>query len=191
MKIIVGLGNPGPRYETTRHNAGFLVLDLLAEKWHMDFKKQAHFSLIADGRVAGEKVILMKPMTYMNLSGKAVGDAVGFYKIDMAELLVVYDDMDLDVGRLRIKQGGSGGGHNGMNSIIHQLAGQDISRIKIGIGRPDREQASDYVLMPFPDQDWALVKPAIEKGAEAAELWFREGVFAAMNQYNSFTPEIL
>lgn len=190
MKIIVGLGNPGPRYETTRHNVGFLVLDLLAEKLNIDFKKQAHFSSVAEGRLRGEKIILIKPMTYMNLSGKAVGHAVGFYKIDLSDLLVIYDDMDLDVGRIRIKQGGSGGGHNGMNSIITHLSSQEISRIKIGIGRPGREKVTDYVLMPFPDQDWEWVKPAIYKGTEAAELWLKDGVSAAMNKYNSFTHEV-
>ena len=184
MKIVVGLGNPGPRYETTRHNAGFLVLDLLAERMHLDFTKQAHFSAIAEGRVLGEKVILMKPQTYMNLSGKAVKDAVNFYKVDLTDLLVIYDDMDLDVGRLRIKQGGSGGGHKGMNSIISNLSSQNISRIKIGIGRPVLEQPADYVTMPFTDEDWALVKPAMEKGAEAAEFWLKEGISAAMNKYN-------
>lgn len=177
VKIVVGLGNPGPRYETTRHNAGFMVLDLLAEKLQIDFSKQAHFSSIAEGRILGEKLLLMKPQTFMNLSGKAVRDAVNFYKIDLADLLIVYDDMDLDVGRLRIKQGGSGGGHNGMNSIISNLSSQNLSRIKIGIGRPNREQPADYVTMPFTDRDWELVKPAIEKGAEAAEFWIKEGVF--------------
>lgn len=188
MKIIAGLGNPGPRYETTRHNAGFLALDLLAEKLNIDFIKQAHFSAIAEGRILGEKVLLMKPLTYMNLSGRAVRDAVSFYKIDLADLLIIYDDMDLDVGRLRVKQGGSGGGHNGMNSIISHLSSQNISRIKIGIGRPDREQPADYVTMPFTDKDWELVKPAIEKGADAAELWFKEGISVAMNKYNVVTP---
>jgi len=184
MKIVVGLGNPGPRYETTRHNAGFMVLDLLAEKLHIDFTRQAHFSSIAEGRILSEKVLLMKPLTYMNLSGRAVRDAVSFYKVDLPDLLIIYDDMDLDVGRLRVKQRGSGGGHKGMNSIISNLSSQDISRIKIGIGRPNTEQLADYVTMPFTDEDWKLVKPAIEKGAEAAEFWLKEDIFATMNKYN-------
>lgn len=184
MKVIVGLGNPGSRYETTRHNVGFMVLDMLAEKMNIDFSKQSHFSFVAEGRILGEKVLLMKPQTYMNLSGRAVRDAVNFYKIDLAELLIIYDDMDLDLGRLRVRQGGSSGGHNGINSIISHLSSQNISRIKIGIGRSDREGAVSYVTMPFTDQDWEQVKPAIEKGAEAAECWLKEGISAAMNKYN-------
>lgn len=188
MKIIAGLGNPGSRYETTRHNAGFMVLDFLAEKMNIDFIKQAHSSDVAEGRISGEKVLLMKPLTYMNLSGRAVRDAVNFYKIDLAELLIIYDDMDLEAGRLRVKQGGSGGGHKGMNSIISHLSSQNISRIKIGIGRPDREDPVNYVTMPFTDKDWDLVKPALEKGADAAEFWLKEGILAVMNKYNGTSP---
>lgn len=188
MKIIAGLGNPGLRYETTRHNVGFMVLDMLAEKMNIDFSKQAHFSSVAEGRIFGEKVLLMKPMTFMNLSGRAVSDAVNFYKIDLAELLIVYDDMDLDLGRLKVRQGGSSGGHKGINSIISHLSSQNISRIKIGIGRPDREGTVDYVTMPFTDQDWEQVKPALEKGADAAEFWLKEGIPAAMNKYNGILP---
>lgn len=185
MKIIAGLGNPGPRYETTRHNVGFLVLDFLAEKLNIDFNKENHFSSVAEGRISGEKILLMKPQTFMNLSGRAVQDAVSFYKIDLSDLLVIYDDMDLPAGRLRLKQRGSAGGHNGMNSIINHLSSQEISRIKVGIGRPDREKPANYVLMPFPDADWESVKTALEKGADAAELWIKEGISAAMNKFNS------
>lgn len=184
VKIVVGLGNPGPRYETTRHNAGFMVLDLLAEKLNIAFTKQAHFSLIAEGRIPGEKVLLMKPMTYMNLSGKAVLDAVNFYKTELADLLIIYDDIDLDVGRLRVRHKGSGGGHKGMNSIINVFSNEEIPRIKIGIGRPSRELPADYVTMSFTDEDWELVKPVLEKGAEAAEFWLKEGIFSTMNKYN-------
>lgn len=184
MKIIVGLGNPGLRYEITRHNVGFMILDLLGDGLHLSFSKLAHFSKIAEGRFQNEKIILLKPMTFMNLSGKAVRDVVNFYKVDLKDLLIIYDDMDLDVGKLRIKQKGSGGGHNGMNSIINALGSQEISRMKIGIGRPSLEKPTDYVLMPFPLADWELVRPALEKGAAAAEFWLQEGTASAMNKFN-------
>ncbi|ATW26986.1 aminoacyl-tRNA hydrolase [Candidatus Formimonas warabiya] len=185
MRLIAGLGNPGPRYETTRHNVGFMVVDLLAEKLSLDFKKQAHFSSVAEGRLMHEKLVLMKPLTYMNLSGKAVADAYNFYKIDLSELIIIYDDLDLEVGRLRVKPGGSAGGHKGMDSIIRQLASQNVPRVKIGIGRPSVEDVSDYVTMPFPDADWNLVKPVIEDAADAVELWIKEGITSAMNKYNA------
>lgn len=184
MKLIVGLGNPGPRYETTRHNVGFMVADLLAERLNIDFKKQAHFSFVTEGRVMNEKVVLMKPLTFMNLSGKAVADACNFYKINLSDLLIVYDDMDLDVGRLRVKTNGSAGGHKGMGSIISSMGSQDIHRIKIGIGRPGVEQVVDYVTMPFPDADWEMVKPVIYDVADAVELWIKEGITSVMNKYN-------
>ncbi|MCR6545343.1 aminoacyl-tRNA hydrolase [Dehalobacterium formicoaceticum] len=189
MKIIVGLGNPGSQYEATRHNVGFMTLDLLAENLNIDFRKQAHFSTVGEGRVGGEKVLLMKPMTFMNLSGRAVRDAVDFYKVDLTDLLIIYDDMDLSPGRIRIRPGGSDGGHNGINSIISHLSGRQVARIKIGIGRPERETTVKYVLMPFPDQDWDLVKPSIEKAAQAAEVWLKEGIEPAMNRYNGISSQ--
>ncbi|MGI6678143.1 MAG: aminoacyl-tRNA hydrolase [Dehalobacterium sp.] len=189
MKIIVGLGNPGSQYEATRHNVGFMTVDLLAENLNIEFRKQGHFSLMGESRINGQKVLLMKPMTFMNLSGRAVRDVVDFFKIDLRDLLIIYDDMDLPPGRIRIRPGGSGGGHNGMNSIIKHLSGGQIARIKIGIGRPEREPAEKYVLMPFPDQDWDLVKSAIEKGAQAAEDWLKEGLDYVMNRYNRVSSE--
>lgn len=185
VKMIVGLGNPGARYEVTRHNVGFMAVDLLAEKLDIDFKKQEHFSVMAEGRLGQEKVILLKPLTYMNLSGQAVVSAVNFFKLDLKDVIVVYDDMDLEVGRLRVRANGSAGGHKGMGSIIRLTGSQEISRVRIGIGRPGREAVSDYVLMRFPDSEWEPVKDAICRASDAAYLWLKEGIVAAMNKYNS------
>jgi len=187
MKLVAGLGNPGRRYEATRHNVGFMVADLLAEKLGADFKKSGVDGLLAEGRLGGEKILLLKPQTYMNLSGQAVAAVMNFYKLDPAELLVVYDDLDLDPGRLRLRAGGSPGGHKGMASISQHLGSSRISRLKIGIGRPEREAVSDFVLMPFPDDHWQLVQPAITTAAEAVLVWAAEGIAAAMNRFNMTT----
>lgn len=185
MKLVVGLGNPGRKYESTRHNVGFMVADLLAEKLTTDFKKQEHFSLAAEGRLGGEKILILKPQTYMNLSGRAVLSALNFYKLDLSDLIVVYDDLDLEPGRIRLRPNGSAGGHKGMGSIIQLSGSSEIARVRIGIGRPVLEQVTDYVLMPFPNQEWELVRPAIYSAAEAVLLWAVKGMTTAMNQFNA------
>lgn len=184
MKLVVGLGNPGRRYETTRHNIGFMVADLLAEKLGADFKKQEHQALMAEGRLAGEKILILKPQTFMNLSGESVLAVLNFYKLSIADLLVVYDDLDMETGRLRLRANGSPGGHKGMSSIIQLTGSNQISRIKIGIGRPGRIPVSDYVLMPFPDDDWQLVQPAILTAVDAVLFWAEAGIQGAMNKFN-------
>ena len=151
MYIIVGLGNPGDKYEKTRHNVGFNVIDLLAKEYSIDVSKIKHKALIGEGRVGTEKVILVKPMTYMNLSGESVADICNYYNIDLENLIVIYDDIDLDVGKIRIRKKGSGGTHNGMRSIIKCLGSNEFPRVRVGISKPKNGQdLADFVLSRFP-----------------------------------------
>ncbi|MGI6065110.1 MAG: aminoacyl-tRNA hydrolase [Bacillota bacterium] len=185
MKLIVGLGNPGARYEATRHNIGFMVLDSLADKIGVEFRKKGHCSELAEGWLGREKLVLLKPLTYMNLSGQAVVSAMNFYKLEFSDLMVVFDDMDLDVGRLRIRPGGSAGGHKGMGSIIGMLGSQEIPRLRVGISHPEHQPVTDYVLTPFSNDEWEAVKETIVNAAEAILLWIEDGIVSAMNKYNS------
>lgn len=149
MKLIVGLGNIGKEYDETRHNAGFMTIDHFAEKHGFEFNKQKFDALIADGGVNGEKVILAKPTTYMNESGRSVRQIVDFYKLDPEDVLVVHDDMDLPTGRLRLRQKGSAGGHNGIKSIIAHLGTEKFKRLRIGIDHPEKQKVVDWVLTRF------------------------------------------
>jgi PTH1 family peptidyl-tRNA hydrolase len=170
LKVIVGLGNPGKKYEMTKHNVGFWAVDQLSEKWGIPFQKEKWNSEIAEGIVNGEKVYLLKPLTYMNLSGEAVGAAIRFLKIPLENLLVIYDDMDIPLGQLRLRQKGSSGGHNGIKSLIHHLGTEQFNRIKIGIDRPPaRMSVVDYVLAPFSELDHTLAADAALASAHAAE----------------------
>ncbi len=184
MKLIVGLGNPGEKYADTRHNTGFLAIDRLADKLNVRISRRAFNSLTVKLNVCGEQVILMKPQTYMNNSGEAVGKAVRYYKIDpVKDLLVLYDDMDLPAGRIRLREKGSAGGHNGIKSIIAHLSGRDFCRIRIGIGH-DSGNTIDYVLSSSygrEKEDWL---GAIERAACAAEEFMREPFQKVMNKYN-------
>lgn len=190
MKIIAGLGNPTKEYEGTRHNIGFSVIERLADQYNITMKEKGHKAICGKGMIAGEKVLLLKPQTYMNLSGESLIDAVSYYKIDPEEeLIVIYDDIDLDVGRIRIRAKGSAGGHNGMKSIIQHLGTQVFSRIRVGVGaKPENWDLADYVLGRFSKEEL----PAIEEGREAAcqavELIVSRGVEAAMNQMNVRKP---
>lgn len=186
MKLVVGLGNPGPRYETTRHNVGFMVVDLVADQLDLTFKKNNGME-VAEGRIGLEKIIILKPLTYMNLSGQAVQVLVNYYKLSPEDILVVYDDMDIDVGRIRIKPSGRAGGHKGINSIIQLLGTHQIARVKVGIGRPGPQTVVDYVLTPFADAEWETMKAAIFRAAEAVHTWAKEGVVPTMNKYNGNT----
>jgi PTH1 family peptidyl-tRNA hydrolase len=185
MKLIAGLGNPGSQYEITRHNIGFMAVDLVAESLNIDFKKQSHFSLMGEGWVEDEKILLMKPLTYMNNSGKAVASAINFYKLPLADVLIIHDDMDLQTGRLRVRRQGSSGGHKGMESIIQLTGSQEIPRMKIGIGKPLYQAVVDYVLMPFSAEDRPTIKAALHRADQAVQLWIKEGITAVMNKYNS------
>ena len=186
MYIIAGLGNPGSKYEKTRHNMGFRVIDLLAEKYHIDMNMKKHKAVCGTGVIEGRKVMLLKPQTFMNLSGESIREAVDFYKIDPeTELIVIYDDISLAPGNLRIRKKGSAGGHNGMKNIILHLGTQVFSRIRVGVGeKPAGWDLADYVLGGFSKEDEVLVKEACEHVAEAAAEILTDGPDKAMNDFN-------
>lgn len=186
MYVIAGLGNPGSKYEKTRHNAGFQSLDRLAAVYGISFSQRKHRALCGTGVIEGQKVLLMKPQTFMNLSGESVGEAVAYYKVDPAtELLVIYDDISLEPGRLRIRKKGSAGGHNGIKNIILHLGTQEFPRIKVGVGgKPEGYDLVDHVLGHFSGEDEEKMKEAYERAARAAAAVLAEGPDQAMNTFN-------
>lgn len=186
MKVIVGLGNPGREYGKTRHNVGFWVVDRLARELGIELKESKFKGLIGEGRVGQEKVILVKPLTYMNLSGECVIPLLHFYKIEPKEdLVVIFDDMDLPCGKIRLREKGSSGGHNGMKSIIAHLNTEQFKRIKIGIDRPQPgRKVPDYVLSPFAKEQEEEVLLAVERAAAAVIDWFDHPFSNVMNRYN-------
>lgn len=188
MKMIVGLGNPSRTYAGTRHNVGFWVVDMIAESLSASFKEKDQ-ALQVVIHYEGEKIILLKPQTFMNLSGYAVASACHFYKIGMQDLLIIYDDMDLAPGRIRLRRSGSDGGHNGMGSVIEQLGEDKINRLRIGIGRSPYGDNINYVLTPFSQEQLPLMTEAVERAAAAALLWAKLGITGAMNQYNKKEQE--
>ena len=184
--LVVGLGNPGEKYENTRHNVGFLTVDELAERARVPVQKLKHRALTNTLEVGSVKVLLMKPVTYMNLSGEAVGEAARFYKLPPERVLVISDDVSLPVGKLRIRKGGSAGGHNGLKSIIQHLGTDQFPRIKVGVGQkphPDYDMA-DWVLSKFAGEDLKTITEAIRKAADAVECLIQEGPDKAMNRFN-------
>ncbi len=184
--LIVGLGNPGARYEATRHNVGFRAVARLGREAGIRLDRAKFQALIGKGTVAGHSVVLMQPQTYMNNSGLAVQQAAAFYKLPPERVLVLFDDIDLDVGRLRIRRGGSAGGHNGVKSIIACLGSQEFPRIKIGVGakpHPDYDLA-DWVLSRFTAQELKLLEPAIGRAVEAVPVLLTEGLERAASQFN-------
>lgn len=184
--LVVGLGNPGSQYEATRHNVGFRAVDALAKEAGVKIDRAKFQALTAQATVGGVRVLLMKPQTYMNLSGVAVKQAADFYKVPPERVLVLFDDIDLDVGRLRIRAKGSAGGHNGIKSIISSLGSQDFPRIKIGVGakpHPDYDLA-DWVLSRFTLAEQKLLEPAIEHAAAAVPVIFQQGIERASSQFN-------
>ena len=187
MKLIVGLGNIGREYENTRHNIGFMVVDELAKRLGVTFGKEDRSAYCAEYR-APEKILIIKPTTYMNLSGIAVGAYANFYHIAPEDIAVIQDDMDLPVGHLRIRRKGSAGGHNGIKSITEHLGTEEYPRFKIGIGHPDRNNKAviNHVLHQFQGEDKAAIEAAVKAMAEALELWLREGdLNAVMTKYNT------
>ncbi len=185
MKLVVGLGNPGPRYDGTRHNVGFAVVDLLARRHGVDWQAAPRGieALVANWRMGG--VLLAKPLTFMNLSGGAVVGLSQFYKIDVADVLVVVDETQLDLGRLRIRPEGSAGGHNGLKSIIGSLGSEQFARMRLGVGRGDsRRDLADHVLARFEADERDTIAEAIEKAADAAETFVTDGIAVAMNRFN-------
>lgn len=164
MYIIAGLGNPGKQYENTKHNVGFLTIDVLAEKLGIRVSKIKHKALTGEGFISGEKVILVKPQTYMNLSGESIREILSFYKADPERLVVIYDDIDLPMGSLRIRKKGSAGTHNGMKSIIYQIVSEDFPRVRIGIGGERKGDLADYVISGFRKEDRKTVEDAFSAG---------------------------
>lgn len=185
MYIIAGLGNPTDKYEKTRHNVGFDTVDILAKDLGVTMGKSIFKALVGKTRIGNEKVLLVKPLTFMNLSGNAIRALMHFYKVDATKLIVIYDDVDLDVGRLRIRKKGSAGGHNGMKSIISQIGSEDFCRIRVGIGhRPEERDMISHVLGRFSAEDREQVEKAMERAAAAAKAVVEEGCDIAMNKYN-------
>lgn len=184
MKAIIGLGNPGRKYKKTRHNVGFRVVDRAAEKLGIDLKQKQFKSIMGEAR-ASEKVVLMKPQTYMNVSGEAVKELVSFYKLEPASLLIVYDDLDLPPGRIRLRLKGGAGGHNGIKSVIQHLGERDFNRLRIGIGRP--EPGTDvvgHVLTSFSPSEKGEMKQAVEQASDAVLDWLERPFSDVMNSYN-------
>lgn len=186
MFLIAGLGNPGRQYEKTRHNMGFDTIDELIDRYRIPQGGIAHKAMYGKGMIAGEKVLAVKPLTYMNLSGEAIREYVNYYKMDPeTELIVIYDDIDLDPGQIRIRKKGSAGGHNGIKSIIAQIGTQNFYRIKVGVGaKPKGWDLADYVLGRFSPEERELVDKAICDAADAVEMILKDGIEAAMNHYN-------
>lgn len=186
MFLIAGLGNPGRQYEKTRHNMGFDTIDELIDRHRIPQGGIAHKAMYGKGMIAGEKVLAVKPLTYMNLSGESLRECVNYYKLDPeTQMIVIYDDIDLEPGQIRIRKKGSAGGHNGIKSIIAQLGTQNFYRIKIGVGaKPKGWDLADYVLGRFSSDERIAVDKAIEEAADAVEMILKDGIEAAMNHYN-------
>ncbi|MGE5544710.1 MAG: aminoacyl-tRNA hydrolase [Bacillota bacterium] len=184
VKLIVGLGNPGQEYKNTRHNVGFMVVEELARQLKVDRQKYIHNSVVARARFHGEALLIAKPLTFMNLSGKAVQQMVKANHVTLSELIVVMDDLDLEAGSIRLRARGGSGGHKGLQSIIDCLGTQDFSRLRVGIGRPSDEDVIDWVLTRFGQDEEELMKPAINRAVEALKLWVVLGIEKAMNRYN-------
>ena len=183
MKLIVGLGNPGKKYEHTRHNMGFDVIDLFSKLAQIDIDKESFKGLVGRGKVFDEDVFLLKPQTFMNLSGESVQEIVSYFKIDLDDIIIVYDDMDLEPGRIRLRPGGSSGGHNGMKNIIEHLGSENIKRIRVGIGKPTYDTI-DYVLSKPSKEERVLIDEAIVEASNALKDILKTNFDKAMSKYN-------
>ncbi|MBP2645534.1 MAG: pth [Firmicutes bacterium] len=184
MKIVVGLGNYGSEYRATRHNVGFMVADALAERWHIETWKNKFDALVGEYR-GTDTVLIVKPQTYMNLSGTAVKAVLNWYKLDAEDVIVIYDDLDLPVGKLRLRTQGGSGGHRGIESLLVELGKNSFSRVRIGIGRPPAYmKTADYVLGRFSAEEVPVIDQAIKRGADAVEEILQSGFTKAMNEYN-------
>ena len=188
MKLIVGLGNPEKKYENTRHNVGFDVLDVLAKKLDTEFRQNTKKAIVAPAFYEGEKILLAKPQTYMNLSGESVGPLSDYYNIPVEDILIVVDDVNLDLGRLRLRAGGSAGGHNGLKNIILNLATEDFARLRVGVGAPDGNLIA-HVLGKVSKDEKEILKEIEKVAADAALEFCVSGIESAMNKYNSFGKE--
>ncbi|KKK36666.1 peptidyl-tRNA hydrolase [Mesobacillus campisalis] len=185
MKLIVGLGNPGKQYDKTRHNIGFEVIDELSARLDIPLSQAKLKGLYGAGVVKGEKVILLKPLTYMNLSGESIRAVMDYFDIELDDLVVVYDDLDLPTGKIRLRQKGSAGGHNGIKSTIAHTGSQEFNRIRVGISRPQNGMAiTDYVLGKFSKEEQPDMEHAVKKASEACEAWLEKPFLQVMNTYN-------
>lgn len=186
MYVIAGLGNPDKKYEKTRHNVGFDVIDVIAKKYNVELTEKKHRALSGSGYIAGQKVLLVKPQTYMNLSGESIASILNFYKLDAeTDLLVIFDDISLAPGRIRVRGRGSAGGHNGIKNIIAMTGTQEFARIKVGVGeKPQGRDLADYVLSRFSKDERAMVEDAFVDAADAAELIAAGDLDEAMNRFN-------
>lgn len=191
MKLVVGLGNPGQQYERTRHNIGFRVVDRLAEKWGFKWNERRGRAILATGNVDAERVVLAKPLTFMNLSGEAVGELARWYKIAPSDMLIIYDELDLPVGRLRLNARGSAAGHNGMRDIIAKLHTSDFPRLRVGIGHPknSRVQGRNHVLSAATGDEGILLVTGEEHAVEAVTMLLARGIEATMNTFNTDPEE--
>ncbi|MDZ5474328.1 aminoacyl-tRNA hydrolase [Bacillus sp. 31A1R] len=185
MKLIVGLGNPGKQYDQTRHNIGFEVIDKLSDRLNIPLDQSKFKGVYGVGYVNGERVFLLKPLTYMNLSGESIRAVMDYFDIDVEDLVVIYDDLDLPVGKIRLRQKGSAGGHNGIKSTIAHVGTQNFNRIRIGIDRPTNGmKVSDYVLGRFTKEEQDVLEGVITTCAKACEDWFKDSFLKVMNEYN-------
>jgi len=185
MYIIAGLGNPTKEYAGTRHNVGFAVIDKLAEEYNISMDIKKHKAICGKGVISGQKVILVKPLTYMNLSGESIREVIDFYKLDVNEVLIVFDDISLDVGKLRLRPTGSAGGHNGIKSIIAHLGTDQFKRIKFGVGdKPKGYDLSDWVLGRFSKEQQVAVNEGLSNACKAVETILLDGIEVGMNKYN-------
>ena len=185
MFLIVGLGNPGRQYEHTRHNAGFDVMDALAEKYNISISESGHKALFGKGMIGGQKVILAKPQTFMNLSGESIREAVDYYKIAPEDIIVIYDDISLAPGNIRIRKKGSAGGHNGIKNIIAMTGTENFKRIKVGVGeKPAGWDLADHVLGRMSEEDRAAFEEAVKESVKAAEMILEDEIDQAMNDFN-------
>lgn len=183
--LVAGLGNPGRQYENSWHNTGYQVLDILARRHHIEINRRRCKGLVGQGTISDQKCLLLKPLTYMNLSGESIRAALAFYKIAPASCLVIYDDVDIPVGSIRIKETGSAGTHNGMRSVVGALGHGDFPRIRVGIGpQPDQWDIVDYVLSSIPEASLESYRQSLEKAADAAEVILGDSLARAMNQFN-------
>ncbi len=192
MYIIAGLGNPDRQYQNTRHNVGFDVIDVIADKYDIAMGERKHKAIIGKGYIAGQKVVLVKPQTYMNLSGESIRAVIDFYKVDeKSELIVISDDVSLDVGRIRIRKKGSAGGHNGLKNIMKHLDHDEFIRMRMGVGeKPSGYDLADYVLGHFTQKEREVMDAGIQNAAAAIEIMITQGPEAAMNLYNKKVQEV-
>jgi peptidyl-tRNA hydrolase, PTH1 family len=184
IKLIVGLGNPGARYANSRHNIGFMIADRFVRAHELDFARKRFNAQIAEGNIDGQRILIAKPQTFMNLSGEAVGKLFAFYKIAPHDLLVIYDDLDLPLGKMRLRSRGSAGGHHGMESIIARVGTSDFPRLRVGIGRPNPDADIDHVLGSFDADERTVMDETFARAVDAIDTWLADGIDAAMNRFN-------